>query len=69
MEQTKKPTFGQIAAVGIVAAFAFAVARFLRMEGGPANESIAQFLATIGWLAGVGAILLMFLWAAKSVRS
>jgi hypothetical protein len=68
MGQTNKPTLGQIAAAGIGAAVTFAVARYFRTEGGATGESIATFLATIGWLAAIGSVVLMFLWAAKSVR-
>ena len=69
MGQANKTAFGQIVVAGIGAAVAFAFARYFRVEGGATNEGIATFLATIGWLAAIGAVVLMFLWAAKSVRS
>lgn len=69
MEQSNKPTFGQIAAIGALAASSLGAARYFRLEGAPLDQAVATFLTAVGWLAGIGAVLLMFLWAAKNSRT
>lgn len=69
MEQSNKPTFGQIAAAAVLAAVSLGAARYCRLEGGSVYQAVGIFLATVGWLAGIGAVLLMLLWAAKNSRT
>jgi hypothetical protein len=67
MEQANKPTFGQIATLGLLGAIAFGVARYLR-DGvaTPIGSGISTFLATIGWLFLIGAVVLMLLWLRRA---
>jgi hypothetical protein len=69
MEQTNKPAFWQIVTTGLLAAVCFGFARYFRLGGSPTFWGVSQFLATVGWLSGIGAILLMLVWAYKSTRS
>jgi len=65
MEQINKPSIASIAGAGLLSAIAFGVGHFCRY--GMASSSLAQafgeFLAVIGWLSAIWAVLLMLLWA------
>ena len=70
MEQTSKPTFGQIATLGLFGALSFGAAHYLRVGvATPLEQAFAEVLATIGWLLLIASVILMVLWAAKSLRS
>ena len=70
MEQANKPTFLQIATSGVLAGLCLGIGRIMRTP--PTTKlvlGLSTFMVTIGWLLLIGAVVLMVLWAAKSVRS
>jgi hypothetical protein len=65
MEQANKPSIAGIVGVGLLSAIVFGVGHYCRYgtASSPLAQAFGEFLAVIGWLAAVWAVILMLLWA------
>lgn len=70
MEQANKPSNFGIIGSGLLAAIVMGLAHYFRFESTSAMaHTFGNFLTAIGWLLLIWTVVLMVLWAIKSVRS
>lgn len=70
MEQANKPRVLTVIGSGLLTAVFMGGGRYLSVGSTSAIRlAFAEFLAVIGWLLMAATVVLMVLWAAKSVRS
>lgn len=71
MEQADKQRLWQIIGFSVLNGLCMAIARYERVAApsSPLGQAIAEFFVVVGWLALAAAVILMLVWAVKSVRS
>jgi uncharacterized membrane protein len=70
MEQANRPSIFRIIGSGLLAAIVIGLAHYFRFESTSAMaHTFGNFLTAIGWLLLIWTVVLMVLWAIKSVRS
>ena len=65
MDRANAPNAAAIAIAGLLSAAAFGVGHYCRygLATSPLAQAFGEFLAVIGWMLAIWAVILMLLWA------